>query len=395
MDSSNVTRENLREFENFPVKISPESLSGESQDVFGLVSRQLGTLTDFDGEVYTVKYITLDDDAPIQVAVKSSSISFTSFPVDLVEKFYRSVPGMSSEIELTGSITWICSLISRMYIFAMYKKTHVNIAYLKMIKPLTQVEVEFVSGFGFFHKRLEGFGKRFLRNDFSRELIKSVLDVRNWATTPPFDMLNPCVCEQLVYHLLEEDPFFHFVKLLRLVDRPDSFTFFLNENLFNAFGRIPGLGRRTEPEWNGKPSSLLACQRLNFSTGKFDEGLYNSEDTVRFLFSDNRVCCVSRELIRTQLEDSVKTRREIFVSTDTNEKRYVLTDGFYYNIFTGTPDRFLITQESYLAIFRQRNRYKNLFLKVVGYSDFVELIDATTGVEDPKIYTEFMYELLV
>lgn len=384
--------DNSKLFPNIPVKVSTESVITDDRRVISKIADAFGSVESFDGNIYKINYF-FDFDVPTQVSVASTGVIPVTLPPGLVKKFVKELPNYSHEPNLESSVSWIVSLMMRVLIFSFFHKNHINKRYLDLIKRPTETEIDFISGFGFFHKIYDSLSKNHI---LSREkpIAIASLDIRNWGDSPPFNSLNPCVCKRLAMSMIQEEQFF--VSVLSRTLHESSFSMSLKRNLYQAYAGLPGINNRfAEPIWNARPSSFFSCQHMNFETQRFDEDIFSHPDSLRFTFIDSRVICISRTLIQRQLEESVRTKRQIFVPVSTKTKQYILNGGFYYNIFIGMPFNFLITQESYLSIFKQKNVKKNLSVMVAGFFDFVELIDAINEVENPQIHTEFFYDILV
>lgn len=397
----------MNEYINIPIKVYPESLDiptlvfseyldGENSRIVQInaldIAKSYGSFESFNLETkkYTLRYFLLDGKGyPIQVRVKSHSVVLTDIDKDTTVNFVNSINGYAYEPSLEHSLSWIFDLMTRMLIFSHFKRNHVNKYYLDLFKKPTEGEIKFISGFTFFHNLFDAMNSDLIDQGESG-FIKALFDTRNWGPEPPFTNLNQCIIKQLAFYFIVDNPFIK--SILARIKSKDSFARSLEKNLYLAYGRAIGKPF-VEPVWRGKPTSCLSCQKIDFSIGGFRDNLFTQNDTIRIIFSDKRVVCISKKLIEDLLENSVRTKRQVFIPVHIKTRQLLLDSGFYYNIFIGTPFSFLITQDSYLSVFRQ-GANKNLYAKVSGYFDFIELIDAVNGEPNPKIHTDFFYDIL-
>ena len=382
------------DFFDIPAKVSAESLNVDSTWLIKTVTETYGSVDFFDTEAngYAMKYFILDAKGrPFQLKLHVSSVKLTNLDENTIKTFIRGVPGYVSEPSLPHSLSWIFSLIARMLVFSVFPENHINKEYFKLFAKPTQNELKFISGFSTFHLLYE-----YLRDGVLSGrgiLISQLFDTRNWGNKIPFDSLNPCVSKKIAKDLTETSNFFLGI-MSKLTNPGNNLTYQLRENLYSVFGYVPGDNNIFEDiTWNGRPSSLMSCQRVDFQTSTYREDLLSLPGYIRLIFDDERVICIPRQTVISHLEESVATKRQIFVALAYPEKKYFLDNGFYYAIFSGMPSNVLISQESYLGFFKQPSTKKNLFMRAAGYFNFVELIDAINGTPNPKIYNEYFYEI--
>lgn len=382
------------DFFDFPAKVSAESLNIDNTWLIKTVTETYGSVDFFDEEAggYAMKYFILDTKGrPFQLRIHASSVKLTNLDEETVKNFIQNVPGYVSEPSLPHSLSWIFSLVARMLIFSTFPENHINKEYFKLFAKPTKDELRFISGFSTFHLLYEYLRDIVLSN--KNILISQLFDTRNWGNKVPFDSLNPCVSKKIAKDIAEMSSFFLGV-MAKLTNSRNNLTYRLREDLYSVFGYVPGDKNAFEEiMWNGRPSSIMSCQRVDFQTSIYREDLLSLPGYIRLIFDDERVICVPREMIVSQLEESVATKRQIFVAVSLPDKKYFLDNGFYYAIFSGMPSNVLISQDSYLGFFKQPSTKRNLFMRASGYFTFVELADAINGTPNPKIYNEHFYEI--